>query len=143
MAKRDKSQPGKRGRDVTASGESRAVGDDRPNIDPGPSADTSRANASHATHNPFDPARYRLTADYQTSLSVKRVVTNVPCRKPNRQEFVRVRPGEEWRLETLAFEDKAHCEVYLVDPDVASELAGETVPVCLHLTVNRQNDAFL
>lgn len=70
-------------------------------------------------------------------------MTNIPCRKPNRHEFVRVRPGPEWCLETVVFEDRVQREFYLVDPDVAGELAGESVPVCLYLAVNRQNDPFL
>jgi len=67
----------------------------------------------------------------------------VPCRKPNRHEFVRVRSGEEWRLETGVFEDKVNRDVYLVQRDLWGELSGEVFPVCLFLGVNRQGDAFL
>jgi len=70
-------------------------------------------------------------------------LTTVPCRKPNRHEFVRVRPGEDWRLETGVFEDKVNREVYLVCRDLWVELAGEVYPVCLFLAVNRQGDVFL
>ena len=70
-------------------------------------------------------------------------MTTVPCRKPIRHEFVRVRPGEDWRLETGVFEDKVNREVYLVRRDLWAELAGEVYPVCLFLAVNRQGDVFL
>ena len=43
---------------------------------------------------------------------MKKVLTTVLCRKPNRQEFVRVRAGEEWRLETGLFEDRVNREMY-------------------------------
>jgi hypothetical protein len=54
-----------------------------------------------------------------------------------------VRPGEDWRLETAAFEDKVVRETYLVGRALWSELAGEIYPVCLFLAVNRQGDVFL
>jgi hypothetical protein len=92
---------------------------------------------------PFDPAALRLSQDFASSIGVKKVLTTIPCRKPNRHEFVRVRPGEDWRLETGVFEDKINREVYLVSADMWSELAAEVHPVCLFLTVNRQNDVFL
>ena len=67
----------------------------------------------------------------------------MPCRKPNRQEFIRVRAGEDWRLETAIFEDTTNREIYLVQPDVRAELSNEIRPVCLFLTANRQGDVSL
>jgi hypothetical protein len=64
---------------------------------------------------PFDPASLRLGQDFVSSIGVKKVLTVVRCRKPSRQEFVRVRPGVEWRLETAVYEDKVQRETYLVD----------------------------
>jgi hypothetical protein len=92
---------------------------------------------------PFDPAALRLSQDFGSTIGVKKVLTVVPCRKPNRHEFVRVRPDEDWRLETGVFEDKVSRDVYLVRRDLWGELAGEVSPVCLFLTVNRQGDVFL
>ena len=92
---------------------------------------------------PFDPESLRLGQDFASSVGVKKIVTTVPCRKPNRHEFVRVRPGPEWRLETAAFEDKTTREVYLVDKALWSELAGEIYAVCLFTTINRQGDVVL
>jgi hypothetical protein len=85
----------------------------------------------------------RLGQDFASTIGVKKVLTTVPCRKPNRHEFIRVRTGEEWRLETGVFEDKVNREVYLVQRDLWSELAGEVFPVCIFLAVNRQGDVFL
>lgn len=99
--------------------------------------------AETAAPDPFDPTSLRLSQDFATTVGVKKVLTTVRCRKPNRQEFVRVRPGEEWRLETAAFEDKALRETYLVDRTMWSDLAAEISPVCLFLAITRQNDVFL
>ena len=93
--------------------------------------------------NPFDPARFRLSQDFASAVGVKKVLTTVPCRKPHRHEFVRVRTGAEWRLETGVFEDKINREVYLVDPPLWSALLGEVYPVCLYCAVTRQNDVLL
>ena len=92
--------------------------------------------------NPFDPSALRLSQDFASSVGVKKVLTAVPCRKPNRHEFVRVRPGEMWRLETGVFEDKVNRDTYLVSRHLWSELAGEVSPVCLFLAITRQCDVF-
>ena len=47
---------------------------------------------------PFDPESLRLTQDFAGAVAVKKVLTTVPCRKPNRHEFVRVWSGDEWRI---------------------------------------------
>ena len=47
--------------------------------------------------------RLRLSQDFGASVGVKKAIVAVPCRKPHRHEFVRVRPGDEWRLETGSF----------------------------------------
>jgi len=93
---------------------------------------------------PFDNLdSLRLSQDYAAQAPVKKVLTTVPCRKPNRHEFVRVRAGEDWRFETTAFEDKVNRETYLVSPELRAELFDETFNVCLFVTTNRQKDIFL
>ena len=96
-----------------------------------------------ASPDPFDPASLRLGQDFASTIGVRKVLTTVPCRKPNRHEFVRVRPGEDRRLETGLFEDRVNREIYLVRRDLWSELAGEVYPACLFLAINRQGDVFL
>ena len=106
---------------------------------PGDGSDQS----GQSSQNPFDPASLRLGQDFTSGFGVKKVLTTVPCRKPNRQEFVRVRSGEEWRLETAILEDKVARENYLVHRSLWSELGEEILPVCLFLAINRQSDLFL
>ena len=91
---------------------------------------------------PFDPAALRLAPDFE-AVGVKRVLTTLPVRKPGRQEFVRVHPGEAYRLETGLLELKEDREFYLLHPDVRPELADEMVPVRLHLAVARSGAVFL
>ena len=92
---------------------------------------------------PFDPAALRLDANYAAGLGVKKMLTTVPVRKPGKQEWFRVRPGEEWQLQTFIFEDEAQNEIYLVAPAMRTELVG-TAHLALILTcINRQADPFL
>jgi hypothetical protein len=58
--------------------------------------------------NPFDPAALRLDQSYADTVGVKKLLTTVPVRKPNRQDFVRVHAdpaprsaGEQLWLKTL------------------------------------------
>ena len=70
---------------------------------------------------------------------MKKHVTTMPTRKPNRQDFVRVHPQPEYRLGPAAIiEVKEDREVYLVTPDMAHELPGEFTPATLFTTINRQ-----
>ena len=96
-----------------------------------------------ASPDPFDPAGLRLGQDFAATVGVRKVLTTVPCRKPNRQEFVRVRPGEDWRLETGLFEDRINRDTYLVERSLWPELAGEVFPAVLFMAISRQGSVFL
>ena len=68
----------------------------------------------------------------------------MPCRKPHRQEWVRVRAGDDWCAPAMVvFEDKANRESFLVDRDIAAELGGEIIPVALFVAVNSQGSPFV
>jgi hypothetical protein len=68
--------------------------------------------------NPFDPAALRLDQSYADTVGVKKLLTTVPVRRPNRQDFVRVHPDPMYRLTPAAIIDvKEDHEVYLVTCD--------------------------
>lgn len=98
--------------------------------------------ASSGAPDPFDPAelaKLRLSQDFSELSQVKPVITSVACRKPHKQEFVRVREGEEHRFTTGAFTDKDTRETYLVSPAVRDHLAGDVVPTMLVVCVSRNS----
>jgi len=95
------------------------------------------------TPDPFDPDTLRLSQDFASTVGVKKVLTTVRCRKPDRQEFVRVRAGAEWRVDVAVFLDHIESETYLVAAEILLELAEEVKPVCLRLAINKQGDTFL
>jgi hypothetical protein len=89
--------------------------------------------------NPFDPANLRLDQSFAANLGVKKHLTTVPVRKPNKQDFVRVNPDPAYILSPAAIiELKEDRETYLVTPDIADDLPGEFVAATLYTTINRQ-----
>ncbi|EMI19532.1 hypothetical protein RMSM_03563 [Rhodopirellula maiorica SM1] len=96
-----------------------------------------------ATPDPFNPAALRLSNADSAGLGVKRVITSIRVGKPNKQEFVRVHPSEDYRIDTTILEDLHDRESYLVAPTLWSELAGEVKPVRLVTSVTRHGTLFL
>jgi hypothetical protein len=78
----------------------------------------------------------------QSSLNVgaaKKLLTTVPVRKPNKQDFVRVNPSPDYRLPVGLIELKDNRETFLVLPTVSRELSeSEFILATLYLTINRQ-----
>lgn len=86
----------------------------------------------------FNLDHLRLSQNFSESIGVKKALLAVPVRKPNRQDFIRVRPGNEWCLETVILELKEERISYLVDPNLWAELPNEIIPKILFTTINRQ-----
>lgn len=103
----------------------------------------SAVDASPAMADPFDLTALRLGQDFGAAIGVKKAITTVPVRKPDKQSFVRVRPGEAWRLQTFLLEFKEERESYLVAPALWPELGAELKPVCLFTGITRQGVLFL
>jgi hypothetical protein len=94
--------------------------------------------------NPFDPASLRLDQSFAEKAGVKKLITIVPVRKPNRQDFVRVHPDPSYRLSPAGIiEIKEDRETYLVVPSMAQELQSELVPATLFTAITRQGVIFI
>ena len=87
---------------------------------------------------PFDLDKLRLSQDFAATLGVKKALLTVPVRKPGRQDFFRVHPDVDWRLETVILELKEERETYLVDQSLWGQLPGELIPKVLYTAMNRQ-----
>jgi hypothetical protein len=98
----------------------------------------SNSNANQIS-GPFDNlSSLRLDQSYADT-GVKKLLTTVPVRKPNRQDFVRVHPNPAYRLSPAGIiEIKEDREVYLVTPEMAQELVGEFAVATLFTAINRQ-----
>jgi hypothetical protein len=87
---------------------------------------------------PFDPDSLRLDQAFGAGAAVKKLLTTVPVRKPNSQDFVRVHPDPAYRITTALIELRDDREMYLVLPTVAPDLVGEFSACHLFTTINRQ-----
>jgi hypothetical protein len=93
--------------------------------------------------NPFDPEALRLGQSFTETAGVKKLVTTVPVRKPQPQDFVRTHLDSAYRLTAAIIELKDERENYLLTPTIARELPGEFSPVTLVTAINRQGVVFL
>jgi hypothetical protein len=100
---------------------------------------TDQSNGGKMPPDPFDPAALRLDQTFCEGTAVKKLLTTVPVRKPNRQDFVRVHPDQSYRLSPAAIiELKDDREWYLVAPQLVPDLTGELILVSLFTTITRQ-----
>jgi hypothetical protein len=91
---------------------------------------------------PFDPAALRLDPSEEI-VGIRKVLSGVPIRKPKRQEFVRVRPEPEYRLDVAILDLEEDGDSFMVTPELRAELADELKRVTLFTTTNRAGGIFL
>jgi hypothetical protein len=91
----------------------------------------------------FDLEELRMGQDFSTISGVKKTILSVPVRKPNKQWFFRVRPGEQWRFTAHLLILKEENETYLVHPSIATDLMVEVIPRALFTCISRQDVIFL
>lgn len=107
---------------------------------------TSLSTTKTPVHDPktstadlLDLENLALSQDFARASGVKKLLTTVPVRKPNRHEFVRVHPGTDFTLSALAlFIKEERDEIFLVPRGLGEELSAEVRPVSLFTTINRQ-----
>jgi hypothetical protein len=92
---------------------------------------------------PFDVNKLRLDQSFVEAAGVKKLLTTVPVRRPNPQDFVRVNPDPDYRAALALIELKDDREIYLLTPDIARELTGEYVMAMLYTAINRAGVVFL
>ena len=89
-----------------------------------------------------DFSRFRLSQNFGSVCGVSKKLTTVPVRKPNKTQFVRVRP--EGRLDAMLLKYPADSEdLYLIEPDVIQEVGGQARPYRLTQAIDRQNNVFI
>lgn len=91
----------------------------------------------------FNLDALRLPQNFGETLCVKRLITRVPVRKPSKTDFFRVRPGEDWRFQTMILELKDDGETFLVAPAVWGVVPGLLRPAMLHTAIDRRNNLFM
>jgi hypothetical protein len=92
---------------------------------------------------PFDLEQLKVDQDFLETTNVKKLLTTVPVRKPNAQDFVRVHPGHHYRQLLAVLELKDDREIYAVNLKLVPELQTECFVVNLFTAINRQGVVFL
>jgi hypothetical protein len=105
--------------------------------------DTNAAGHPEELADPFDPAALRISGDAE--ISTERVLTAVPVRKPKRDEFFRVRAGEDYTMDALVVErdDDLDREVYVVTPGCADAVLEVARRVRLFTCISKRGPVFL
>ena len=95
--------------------------------------------------NPFNPEALRIAPGLSSNISVKKVTTVIPVRKPSKEQYVRTSPMEEHQIDLMLLELKDESSTYLVVPELQDALLGEpTVTVkTLIVAKTRQSTIFL
>ena len=93
---------------------------------------------------PKDASRWRLNNVLTEGAAVTKKLVRVPVRKPNKNEFFRVHPDEDYRLNVALIEgEEGNDEMYLVAPEITEELMDVAKAYTLYVCINRQGVVFL
>ncbi len=101
------------------------------------------STSSPTAEEDWDLDLLRLDQNFDTIIGAQQVLTVVRVRKPNNQEWFRIHPSEEWRLQTTVLRLKEDREDYLVHPNVRKAVWDEIQPVMLFSAINRQGEVFI
>jgi len=89
-------------------------------------------------YDPLDLANLMVKQDFIETAGIKKVINTIPVRKPGRQEWVFVRPGNKFRGLFPIIELKDEREEYVVSERLRDELIGEYTTKLLLTTINRK-----
>jgi hypothetical protein len=92
---------------------------------------------------PFDPAALRISHTSDESLGVEKPLLSVRVGNPNKQDFFRVNPDPETRVDVRIIVLSDTRDTYIVTPEIASNLTGETKLVRLTTCIGRFGGVFL
>lgn len=109
-----------------------------------PEVRDSNCGTSNPTSDLFaDLQSLRLPQNFEQTVRVKKAILTIPTRKPSKEWFVRTNPA--LRIETCVLELKEDREVYLVSPDLWTELVAESTfgRRALYGATNRQGVFFV
>jgi hypothetical protein len=97
-----------------------------------------REAATKATPpDPFaDIDALRLDQDFEEQAGARTLLTTVPVRKPNRQEWIHIHPDENYRGKFAIYTIKEERETYLVVPHVAKQVKSEIVKCIIYVWQN-------
>jgi hypothetical protein len=91
----------------------------------------------------FNLESLRLDQSFIETAGVKKLLTTVPVRRPNPQDFIRVHSDSAYRANLAVIELRDEREMYLLTPQIAQALPGEYAMAAVFTAINRQGVVFL
>ena len=91
----------------------------------------------------FAPQRLRVSQNFGQVTATQKKLTSVPVNKPNKQQWVRVHPDADYRLDVAIIEMKEGNHMFLVEPSLVQELGAEVSFVTLFTAITREGSALL
>ena len=88
-----------------------------------------------------DFSRYTLSQNFGSVSGVRKKLTTVPVRKPNKTQFVRAHRDNKLDTMLLKYGESGE-ELYLIDPDVMQEVENLARPYRLVEAIDRQGNVF-
>ena len=104
---------------------------------------TSAKKLNGAAPPRFNLAELRVNADTDNSIGVAKLLTKVPVRRPDRQQFFRAHPDEAYCDKVYLFEAREDRTTYLVHPRVAAGFPGDVRQCYLATAIDRAGVVFL
>jgi hypothetical protein len=110
--------------------------------DPLNSADERPPDAT-TRPNPFDLEALRAVPDLD--IDVEKILTTVPVRKPVRNEFFRVHPGDGYVIDNYVLEHESEMDraTYWVAPELCVQLSEHLRRVRLFTCIDKRSNVFL
>jgi hypothetical protein len=115
----------------------------RPQEDIQPSVVVTNGTGPTVAPDPFDVDALRLDQSFVQSAGVRKLVTTIPVRKPNPQDWIRVHPDGSYRVTCALIELKDSREHFLLRPEMAHELETELYRAVIYTVINRQGTVHL
>ena len=96
-----------------------------------------------AAPDPFNLSALRLPPSFEETAGVRKMITTVPVRKPHKQEWIRVHPGDDYRNDFATIHLKQDDEFYIVMPHLIEDLRKELTFMTIYTAINRAGGVFL
>ena len=103
---------------------------------------SSRDSEQAAAGSSADFSRFRLSQNFGSASGVRKKLTTVPVRKPNKTQFVRAHSENKLDTMLLRYGDNEE-DLYLIDPDVMQQVEDLAKPYRLTQAIDRQNNVFI
>ncbi len=85
----------------------------------------------------------KLPQDFASEVGIKKMLTTIPVKRPDKQKFIRVKPEPSYRMTVATIEVKEENETFIIHPQILSALKGEYNVRLLVVAITRQRVLFV